>query len=164
MNYMILVMGYLLVSAVVLWYFIKTKGYLLSRLVTIAIVIGYGIALMYAVPSLMGWPVKVEAMPDKTQIIIYLVQEPSETKAGYIFFWTAREKQEPRAYKIPYTKCLHREIVKAGEKVPKGGRLVVGRRTSGEKGKKGNKSETDGHKKTMSFRVIHPQMLLKKND
>lgn len=158
----ILVIGYLLVALVMLWYFIKTKG-LWSRVVTVLIVVGYGTALLYMVPSLMGWPLQVKSMPDKTNIVLYLVQEPTKTKAGWIYFWTTMDLQEPRAYKIAYDKALHKKIVQATKNMPKGARIIVKNKGKGReaKGWKGGGLDTDPH--DMIFEIVTPKQSLRKH-
>ena len=116
------------------------------------------------VPSLMGWPLQVESMPDGTAITMYIGKEPTKIEAGYIYFWTTFGMQEPRAYKIVYSKSLHRKITEAAKNVPKGGKLLVDKNRKKGRGKKG-KFEHEGEDpdpNKFGIRIVPPKRLLRK--
>ena len=69
-------------------------------------------------PQLLGWPTAYE-LPERIYLIGIDVAEPD-----YIYLW-ARDLDQglglttPRAYRLPYSKALHRDAEEAGRKLRK---------------------------------------------
>jgi hypothetical protein len=128
--------------------------------------IWFSIAINVSLPSMLGWPSEAE-LPYKYELFSAKVVNPSLTNAsdGCIFLWVADvdpvdgygvfelyyyDKGEPRGYKIPYSKEMHKKIQEA-QKLLRQGRRVMGSnpngagKSKGKGGKKGNgKGDGDG--------------------
>ena len=144
-----------------LWYLVKSEGHILNRVSAIAIIVGYGVVLVYLIPALMGWPILTKNMPDKTQIATYIVKEPRDGNRGFIYFWTILEEQDPRSYKVDYSRELHKKLIEAGKRRGKGSRLVVDNVGKG-KGKNKSKGNQDNSGDSINFKIIHPRATVRK--
>ena len=163
-DYTILIVGYLLIATITLWFFIKTKGWIWNRLIIVALVVGYGISMLYTVPTLMGWPIEAQIIPEQT-IVSYIIKEPTSDNPGYICFWTIKGNGQPRSYKIPYSKKTHKKLLEARKKAGRGGVILIQR----EKGKikkkgKGNpKGTSPGKADGIRFKILSPTQILPKD-
>ena len=83
----------------------------------------------HAVHAIAGTP-STDALPEHFEMVAALVDEPSENRPGALYVWVSelpgeKAKVEPRAYRLPYTKKLHREISE-GQQRGKGGADQMG--------------------------------------
>lgn len=161
-----LTLAFLLMAACILWFVIGAKGFVPIKIAAIIIGCGFSIAVFNSLHSYKGWP-SVEDTPNKFMIKWVVVNEPDKSKGeeGDIFIWTARPpadllkdgdiedpnflyytgaSHEPRAYRLPYSKELHKTMQKAQEALKKGQPVMVDKTSAGQKGQEGNGKKGDG--------------------
>ena len=144
-----------ILMCILLWSIIAGRGYWWIKAIMVPACIWFSIAINVSLPSMLGWPSEAE-LPYKYELFSAKVVNPSLTNAsdGCIFLWVADvdpldgygvfelyryDKSEPRCYKIPYSKEMHKKIQQA-QKLLRQGRRVMGENPNGEgksKGKKG---------------------------
>ena len=145
-----------IIMCVLLWSIILGKGCWWIKAAMIPTCIWFSIAISVSMPSMLGWPSESE-LPYKYELFSAKVVNPSLTNGsdGVIFLWVGDvdpcdgygvfelyryDKYEPRCYKIPYTKEMHKKIQDA-MKLLRQGRRVMGSNGKGKgkgKGKNGN--------------------------
>jgi hypothetical protein len=143
----------------------------------IAATVWYGFAMYYSAQDLMGWPAS-RALPAQGRIIAVRIDEPDRKKndAGMIYLWIHEEKEgdgffggrksEPRAYRIPYNKEMHKALLDAQrgmEGIP--GAQIRIKNEKGEKGKRG-KGKSQGGEYSYDqpkFEIINPADLIPKS-
>ncbi len=76
--------------------------------------------------GLKGWPVKA-ALPEKFVMLSGYVEEPDKRtgSAGQVYLWTLSLGEDhasdtPRAYRLPYSPRLHKEVGDAGKRLRRG--------------------------------------------
>ena len=160
-GYIGLAVGFILLVAMLLWIVISSKGSVFLKAVLIPVTTWYGAVLFFSAQNLMGWPVE-KYLPEESYILAFRIREP-EPASGYpgaIFIWASmptgsaasskdpepnlainpksffdyQDKSEPRAYRLPYDRELHKNLVKAGEdqKNHPGSRIQVQKKRPGE--------------------------------
>ena len=133
--------AFVIISAIVLWFSIRTPGQIIIKAILIPATIWYGLVLYYSVPNLMGWPVS-QSIPENSQVLAIRIKEPDLklNDPGAIYFWVNIEpvskspeqtlasvlnpkntfsydgKTQPRAYQLPYSRKMHKAIVEAQRK------------------------------------------------
>ena len=161
----------------------------------------FAIALSLTVENFSGWP-SAQELPEESQIISFKIKEPSEDdKVGAFYFWLNLKKAdkidaymalnprfifsyinktEPRAFKMPYDRELHKKLLEAQKEKKKtvGGWLSLENKkgekespsdeTNTKKEKKGkNKSPSDGtntKKEKIEFKIMNPVEILSKEE
>ncbi len=96
------------------------------------------VVVYLAMLALLGWPTS-EPLPDRFVLISADVQEPIKGRddEGAIYIWAKPVEDsasEPRAYRLPYNKKLHGQVVSALDSARNGARqmgTVTGRGGSG---------------------------------
>ena len=80
--------AFVIISAIVLWFSIRTPGQIIIKAILIPVTIWYGLALYYSVPNLMGWPVS-QSIPENSQVLAIRIKEPDPNlnDPGAIYFW-----------------------------------------------------------------------------
>lgn len=80
----------------------------------------------YSFPPLLGWPTDSD-LPQRFNLVALFVQEPDKATgdSGEIFLWLTDlergpARDEPRAYRVPFSADLHAKVVEAGTKMRKG--------------------------------------------
>jgi len=123
-----LAIGHVLIAIVFLIIFIKSKIKFGIKLILIPIVVWYAFVLLFSVPNLAGWATDKQ-IPDGSLVLKIMVREPK-----YIYIlanpeipkeknfllkklnpkntFSIRKSNEPRFYKIPYSKSLHKDVMK----------------------------------------------------
>ncbi len=163
-GYVGLSIAFVIISAIVLWFSIRTPGQIIIKAMLIPATVWYGLVLYYSVPNLMGWPVS-QTVPDNSHVLAVRIMEPDakHNDPGAIFVWvnikppsnspeqtlTAQinpkslfsynGKTRPRAYQLPYSRELHKAIVEAQRKaqgVP--GAQLRTKKNGSKKGPEGN--------------------------
>lgn len=179
---MIVSLVYICVASLLLWFIIYARGHVITKCVSAGLAVWFGVAIYYLAPNLAGWPVNGE-IPDGSVVLSLRVVEPTPENSGWIYFWCNTQpdlKQdvanllnpktvfnytganEPRAYKRPYDRDLHKRILEAQKKQKKtrGGFMII------EKGmKKGKGNPGDGRKtppEKMKFKIVNPIEILTK--
>ena len=177
-GYIGLSIAFVIISAIVLWFSIRTPGQIIIKAILIPATIWYGLVLYYSVPNLMGWPVS-QPIPDNGQVLAIRIKEPNPSLSdpGAIYFWVNIEpssnspeqtlatllnpksvfsynsKTRPRAYQLPYSRKMHKAIVEAQRKA----QGVPGAQIRTKKGepKLGN-TGNDESKATLELEIINP--------
>lgn len=174
--------AFILLASVLLWILITSRTNVVIKAILISFVMWYGMVLYYTPSNLMGWGKPVEAMnlmPDNSWILSVIVKEPDkiDKTPGAIFFtvviygqedgteitlnpknaFAYKGNGEPRIYKLPYTRSLHKKILKAqrGQEGSPGARLMLKK----NKGSQGNDNRTDSE---MTIEILNPSDLFKK--
>ena len=180
-GYIGLSIAFVIISAIVLWFSIRTPGQIIIKAMLIPATVWYGLVLYYSVPNLMGWPIS-QSIPDNSQVLAIRIKEPDpkHNDPGAIYFWvnikpgskspeqtlkaqlnpksvfSYNSKTQPRAYQLPYSRKMHKAIVEAQRKaqgVP-GAQLRTKRAKKG-KSKRGN-TGNDASKAKLELVIINP--------
>ena len=177
-----LVVAFLLLAGVTGWNVIRTKGNYILKAASICILLWYGLAVFFTIPNIMGWSAKID-LPGNAKIIGVRIIEPKDTDKGAIYFWLNEKPQhskdamnllrpdkvfiytgliQPRAYKVPYDRELHRKLIEAikKQKNNKGSSLMTGEKGIKQKGKSGEGRQTY---ENPTFKVLNPFEMLPKN-
>jgi|19_taG_2_1085344.scaffolds.fasta_scaffold00255_17 hypothetical protein len=155
-------LSFLLLAAGILWFVIGSKGWVILKAFMIVIVCASAITVFNTLQSFKGWPA-LDNTPQKFMIKWVDVHEPKGTYEGDIFVWISKppkyvlkeplkeknnflyykgEDHEPRAYRIPYSKEMHKMMQKAKAALKKGQPVMVDK--GSKKGKSGGKGDKDG--------------------
>jgi len=187
-GYIGLTIAFVLLAAVLLWVVIAARGNIMVKMVLIPMTIWYGAALYFSVQNLMGWPT-ARSMPENSYILAYRIREPEPRNdyPGAIFLWVStrspeyaenqssfalipknvfmyRDSADPRAFRLPYSRQMHRELRQAREQMQgrPGSMLQAKKDKGGQQGQGGNKESS---RSPLQFEIINPiQMLPKKDD
>jgi hypothetical protein len=183
-GYMGLSTAFVIISAIVLWFSIRTPGQIIIKAMLIPVTVWYGLALYYSVPNLMGWPVS-KSIPDNSQVLAIRIKEPNpkSNDPGAIYFWvdikpnsnsseptlkaqlnpksvfSYNSRTQPRAFQLPYSRKLHKDIVEAqrkAEAVP--GAQLRTRKGGSKRGPLGN----DESNAALEIEIINPVKLFPK--
>lgn len=135
-------------AAILLWFLIGTKGKWQYKLPLIILVPYLGFLFSQIPDTYRGWPT-VDRPAVTSTYIGGIVEEPDPVAhtAGVIYIWVIPAKGgssdhglgykshtgEPRSYKLPYSRELHKEIDQANGIIKKDGRVAVkvSKRTGG---------------------------------
>ncbi len=181
-GYLGLTTAFVLLATVLLWILITSKANVIVKAILIFLVMYYGIILYYTPANLMGWPQQVESMelmPDNSWVSSTLIKEPDKVKKtpGAIFFivvgqedgikislnpknaFAYRGSGKPRMYELPYTRELHKEILKKQRKQGNspGSRMLI-RRGVQARGQYSNQKSQG----KMTIEILNPFELLEK--
>ena len=87
-GYIGLSVAFVIISAIVLWFSIRTPGKIIIKAMLIPVTVWYGLVLYYSVPNLMGWPIS-ESIPENSQVLAARIKEPDPklNDAGAIYLW-----------------------------------------------------------------------------
>lgn len=176
-----LVVAFILLAIVTAWNTIRTRGWLGLKFVSIGILIWYGFVVYFTIPQIMGWPTGKD-LPANSKIISVRIIEPStDNKEGAMYFWMSQKPDhkldalnllrpdkfliytgniQPRSYKIPYDRELHKKLLEAQKKQQsqRGSTLMTG-----EKGVK-TKEGGEGRSPTENpFKILNPFTFLNKD-
>lgn len=86
------------------------------------------LALWLGKPNPAGWPTTA-SFPKGAQLVWATVDEPdpSVSDAGHVYLWLDVGKTAPRAYDLPYSEQLQRQVLRALEAVKHGRPMGVAR-------------------------------------
>lgn len=115
--------AFIILATLFLWYIIGAKGHWLFKTVLILISLFTSLFLWKSTEDIAGWPT-VHKLPDKFQIFWTMAKEPklNNINSGgiYIFaqdllppkdeFKLHSVENEPRLYKLPYSKEAHKKV------------------------------------------------------
>ena len=162
-------LSFFILSAIVLWIFISTKGRWLPKAIAISLVLFFFASINNSMDSFSGWPTK-DSVPSKFQIHWATIDEPNaaSNNLGKIYIWVtdisehksespygcdgaflsfkSNHHGEPRAYEVDYSEEMHKRLqdvmpsLKRGDPVL-GGRPV--RQDSDSGGQPNNLTESD---------------------
>ena len=153
--------AFVIISAILLWFIIGSKGNWLLKAVVIAVTLCFSLGVWNSVAGLQGWPTK-EPLPAKfllhwavveegnkqtdTPGNIYLwVEDIGDKKKNNVFSFLPKEMTDkPRVYKIPYDRNTHEQLQKALEGMKKGKRFVGENKGQGKFGEAGEGKNKGG--------------------
>ena len=175
-----LVVAFILLATVTAWNTVRTKGWVGLKFVSIGILIWYGFVVYFTIPQIMGWPTEKD-LPSNSKIVAVRIVEPRGENKGSMFFWISQKPDhkkdamnllrpdkfllytgstQPRSYRIPYDRELHKKLLEARKKQQgqKGSSLMTGKKGVRVKQKEeGNNSPTEN-----PFKILNPFTFLKK--
>ena len=166
-----LITAFILLASVLLWLFIYSpKIKIVFKIILVPVLLWYGIVLYYTPLNLMGHPVEMSP-PEGAYFLAIQIKEPKAATAtdladpGGIYItaivydedgmvnknfmlnpksaFAYRTTNEPRLYKIPYSREDHKAIIKAQREAHEKGRgtqMRMGKKTD-QKGEGGDKSK-----------------------
>lgn len=115
---MTLYLGFVLLSALLLWAVIYARGPWAIKLVLIVSVPAYAVVVLHSIEQWKGYPAAVSP-PQGAALVAQLVDEPRS-----IYLWLIPPGAErPRAYRIPYTRETHEQAAKAQSLLQTGHRV-----------------------------------------
>lgn len=131
--------GFVLLDALLLWTLIATRGRWALKVATIIIVLGFNFAVWNSLDSFRGWP--TTATPPANAVFVQgVVNEPNPqtNDPGSIYLWLIplsshngtlgyqSSGNEPRAYRLPYSEALYKQVLQAQQLLRRGhGRPVI---------------------------------------
>lgn len=143
----------------------------------------YSIAVYRAIPSFMGWPVEGK-IKEESIVLNIRIKEPDPIKkySGNIFLWvdsnieknsfqlidfivnplSYTSETDPKAYKLPYSKELHKKISKMMKQKkgnPNSVLTVKGVLVKAQR-KRGTANINDDQ---LKFKILNPRELLRKD-
>lgn len=157
---------FLLLSASILWMIIGGKGHWILKMAFVTIALYFAVALWVSLGGLIGWPSRSQ-LPEKFQVNWIMVKElpPGYTEENSIYLWVTelnennqpkedktnkwvvsfsakKDSIEPRSFRVPYSRQLHKEAAKA-QAMLRAGKPVVGTREGIEKALLGEDGKCD---------------------
>lgn len=145
--------AFIAASALLLWFIIGSRGQWTLKAICIACTMYFGLAVWHSVSSYLGWPTSQQP-PSKFQLHWAIVKEPDKKTddPGAVYLWLRRiespddvhgkpkplqEKswlsllgyrgntEQPRCYRLPYTRPLHEQLKQAKRQLAQG-KPVIG--------------------------------------
>lgn len=131
-----------MIVVALIWILIGVRGSWSIKLALIVAVPFVTLGVWSAMDSYLGWP-SAEAMPKKSLLVWADIREPrpGQEEPGAIFVWSiplddlakkaptfleyTPSKNEPRSYRLPYTRSLHRELIDAMKEVARGNSFII---------------------------------------
>jgi hypothetical protein len=134
-NTLAIPIAFLLVSVVVCLALIRADWKWTLKLALILVVPAFGVAVWNALGSYRGWPA-TERPPAKSIVYSVIIVEPDSNDKGNIYLWLIPYEEkahlvlnplvylpdgnEPRGYRIPYSRPLHVKLEQAKELIRAG--------------------------------------------
>ena len=145
--------AFIIASALLLWFIIGSRGQWTLKAICMACTMYFGIAVWHSVSSYLGWPTNQEP-PSRFQLHWALVEEPDKQAddPGVVYLWLRQiespddvhgelkplreqswlsflgysgDKDQPRCYKLPYSRPLHERVKQAKRQLARG-RPIIG--------------------------------------
>lgn len=176
-----IIFTYLLIMLFLCWSVIYSKGRTIYKCIGAAVALWFSLSFFYVLPDLKGWPAEI-SIPDKSRIIALTIVEPDKADPGAFYFWcdikpdnlqstrnlfnpykrfTYTGAIEPRAYKMPYDRELHKKLLEAQKKKARMGGSWI----EIVKGKEGQRRDEDGVKTDkVDFKIVNPIEFLRKDN
>jgi hypothetical protein len=149
MNTIGIPIAFILLSSVLLWFVIGSKGNWFIKACAIALTLSFSLVLWNSLTSLEGWPAE-QQLPEKFVLHWAVIREGSKENKedGQIYLWIKNLKEtgkdfslisnkdmenDPRVYKIPYSRKTHEQLQKALEGIKKG-KTFIGENKNGQIG------------------------------
>ena len=121
-----LVAAFVLIAFLLVAFNLYTNFSWRIKAMLVVLVSTFYIVTYYSFPPLLGWPTDGE-IPKRFNLVAIFVQEPDKATGdpGEIFLWLTDlergpQRNEPRAYRVPFNGELHAKVVEAGTKMRKG--------------------------------------------
>lgn len=152
---MIITLAFLVISALILWFVIGSKGQWGIKAAIISLALYFCLSIGLSLENLAGWP-SGQKLPEKFEVHWIVIKEPNKKtgEEGAIYIWardmkpqeesvwwlqfSSNDRDEPRVYQAPYSKELHEQSQGVMEKIRAGGKI------GGESGKGKGKGEGEG--------------------
>lgn len=187
-GYLGLTTAYILIASILLWLFINSRTNIVIKTLIVPVVLWYGIVLYYTPSNLMGWPTaiaSIEQLPADSFVLGISIKEPSKktNDPGAIFItllqstdnesnfslnpkdaFTYHGKAEPRTYKVPYSRELHKKIIDAqkAQRGQQGSTIKTKKKADKTKKKQEGTIGDETSKSKELFRIINPIELMPK--
>lgn len=181
-----LTIAFVILAAVLLWILITSRTNFVIKALLISFVLWYGAVLYYTPGNIMGWGKDIASkdhLPDQSWVQSIIIKEPDKKnkEPGYIYFlvivyqtdkkvrltldprstFTYKGNNEPRLYKIEYSKELHKKIAqikRARARAGSGTKIFVKKTEGRRQGPPG-----EGSKVEMNFEILNPASLIRKD-
>jgi hypothetical protein len=144
-------LAFVIIAALTLWVVIGSKGYWWFKMIMVSISIFFSISLWNSLSSLQGWPT-ADMPPEKFEVKWIDVKEPNKKTGapGSIYVWVRdlqpdhidesfymrlhhkELEEEPRLYKLPYSRGMHVQSEMIKGTIAKGGRFFAGIEAKGQ--------------------------------
>jgi len=126
----VVAISFVLLVGLLLWLLAAVRGRWPLKLALICAVPAFGFAILSTTNSLQGWPTG-DSPPKSATFVWGVVDEPDPQtgSSGSVYLWLATGTK-PRAYRLPYSRELHKQIVQATALTKGGQRVAVTRRRS----------------------------------
>jgi hypothetical protein len=156
---MMITIAFLVISALILWFIIGSKGQWGIKAATISLALYFCLSIGLSLENLAGWPSGQE-LPEKFEVHWIVIKEPNKKtgEKGAVYIWardiepqekdgwwlqfSSNDRDEPRVYQVPYSRELHEQSEGAMEKIKAGGK--VGGKKGDGKGKGEGEGDGDG--------------------
>jgi hypothetical protein len=156
--------AFVIFSAMALWIIIGCRGYWWLKALFIVASLYFSACLWTSLETLQGWPTE-QSPPEEFEIKWILAEEPNKQTGakGAIYLWAVNlhpEKSEnddyivvlhnktminePRLYKLPYSRNLHKQAMEFQKQIAKGERVMVRMGKEGMQGEGNGKGGKDG--------------------
>ena len=127
-------LGFILMAGMLLWQLAHASGRWQTKLALTLLLAGFGFEVTNALDSYAGWPTG-EEMPEDAQLLGAVIHEPSARVGdkGAIYVWVrplvppqngllqeTPSPDEPRAFRLPYSREMHEEMEKAMQAIRAG--------------------------------------------
>lgn len=134
--------AFIILTAIACWYAIAAKGKWWIKLLVIITIPCFGIVSWYAMTSYLGWPTS-QFLSGKVFLLWTEIREPDPrtNDAGAIYLWIIPvdegqigspgimayrpTDQEPRAYRLKYSRKAHERLFRAREMLKKGKPVIL---------------------------------------
>lgn len=119
--------AFVILAALLLWLLAAQRGRWPVKLALIVAVPAFGFAIWHSADSLKGWPTGTK--PPKTATFVWGVvvePDPQTGDRGAIYLWLAAG-DTPRAYRLPYSRPLHKQVEQAKTLTKRGTTVAVAR-------------------------------------
>lgn len=129
-NTIVIPLSFLILTALLLWLIIDVRGKWLFKVMIMFLVVAFSTLVWKSLDSYLGWPTSA-ALPERSILIwvsvvepspkleepgaIYLWLKPREALPKRIFFGYNPSPNDPRVYKLPYSRSLHKDTQRALE-------------------------------------------------
>ena len=165
-------LAFIALAAIACWYAISAKGKWWPKLLLIVIIPAFGIVAWYSMTSYLGWPTS-QSLSGKVLLLWADIHEPDprtgEPGAIYIWLVPVEEEQigspgvmayrpsdqEPRAYRLRYSRKAHEQLFKAQQKRRKGKPVILEFAKEGEDTGSGSESGSSEDSETTSQNGAH---------
>jgi len=151
-------------TILLLWFIIGTKGQWALKMLVSAFSVYFCVCLWSSLNGLLGWPTAASLEGKKVEILWVDIKEPNKKTEdpGAVYVWarhlepektsssfilrfhTKDSQNEPRLYKVPYSRKLHEQAMKIKQHLAKGGKFAGQLSKQQFKGKGQGKGEGKG--------------------
>jgi len=171
--------GYIILTSLLAWLVILSRGRTVLKVCAVAFSIYYAMGLYSLLHDIEGWP-SSQDIPAGSNVISIRIQEPSGSDLGAIYIWCSINPdnkkaaisalrpssmlsyvggKQPRAFKMPYDREMHKRIAEAQKNAKKNGGWI---KIESLKGERGDGGQGEKQSNQIGFKVINPMSILTK--